>query len=171
MTLPSGPRRRTLLLRRVASGLTWLGLLCAAVTTSSALHPVGTNLLLSRLTGAQSAAASGEAALRVTSELPPLSPGSRGRFEARVMNPSSAATTIRIATITAVVDDASPRCAASNVSIPAYTWSPSSPTYTVEPGHTVSVPMSISMLNTDGDQNGCQGVTFRVRYALTSRPV
>ena len=167
MRLPSGPRPQTLL-RRAASGLAYLGLLCAAVTTSTALRPAGTNSILSRLTGAQYAAASDEAGLQITSELPPLSPGSSGRFEARVTNPSSAAATIRIASITAVVEDASRRCAASNVSVSAYTWSPVSPTYAVAPGHTVSVPMSISMLNTVADQNGCQGATFRVRYAVTS---
>jgi hypothetical protein len=76
-----------------------------------------------------------------------------------------------VVTLTVTVGDASPACRADNVAVTQYAWSPTTATYTVAPGHTVVVPLTITMVDTGKDQNGCQGAGFPVHYALTSAAV
>jgi hypothetical protein len=113
-------------------------------------------------------AASQQPFLTVRSRLPPLYPGFSGVFEVLVTSPASAPGTVAIAAIVVHVDDASASCRASNLSIPGYRAAAGTSTYTVAPGHTVVVPLAIAMPDTGLDQNGCQGVTFRVHYTALS---
>jgi hypothetical protein len=127
--------------------------------------------LLSDLIGTPTASGDAAPSLTVTSQLPPLWPGFHGTFQARVSSPADASGPVRILRIAVHVGDASPACTAANLSIPSYTWTPAASTYTVQPGQTVSVPMSLTMPDTGANQNACQGASFPIQFRLTAAPI
>ena len=162
-------RNQETLIRRALIVLTYLLLLVVAIGAVGPLRQAAlATPLVSDLMGTASVPSEAASSLAVRAELPPLWPGFRGTFQARVSSPADAPAAVRIVTIAVQVDDASPACSGANLSIPPYTWTPSSTTFTVLPGQTVEVPMAITMLDTGANQDACQGATFRTHFRLTA---
>ena len=162
-------RNQETLIRRALTVLAYLALLVVAVDVVGPLRQAAlASPLVADLMGTPSVSGDAGSSLAVSAELPPLWPGFRGTFQARVSSPADAPAAVRIVGIAVQVEDASPACTGANLSIPAYAWTPSAATYAVRPGQTVQVPMAITMPDTGANQDACQGATFRTHFRLTA---
>jgi hypothetical protein len=132
----------------------------AAALTSTPLDLVGAATSLS-----------GDPVLRITSPTPELWPGHRDALGVRVTSAAESPATVRITGLTVTIGGASPECGAENVTATSYTWTRGTTAYTVAPGQTVVVPLSVTMVETGRNQDACQGATFPIRFEATTEPV
>ncbi len=108
--------------------------------------------------------------LHVTVDVPDLWPGHHTMMAVRVT--STAATgALKITALQARVSAAAPGCGAADVAVTDYGLSAGGPTYVVQPGATVTVPVAITMLNRDTNQDACKGATFPIDVRAQSVPV
>jgi hypothetical protein len=109
--------------------------------------------------------------VRLSSPVPVLWPGHQVELPVRVTSSTSGTSTLRVLSLTATVAPASHACGAGNLRTGTYRWAPDRAAYTLAPGETVVVPLTVTMLDTGADQDACQGATFRIRFAATTEPV
>lgn len=149
--------------RLLPSGISLVLVALTFVATSAFSSSALAADLLARATGAGPADA---ASLEVGARLPELWPGRQVNLEVLVTNRGGAP--FRISAIDVQVADAAPDCTADNIAVPGFT--DSAGTYVVPAGTTVVVPVPLTMLNLPTNQDGCKGVTFPMRYTVSTAP-
>jgi hypothetical protein len=158
-------RRCSALLLRLLALLIGLAAVGGPLTSTALAGP-----LVADLTGVHTAL-DGEPHLRITSAPPELWPGHRAELQVRITSAPDSTSAVRVVSLAASVGAASHRCGPENVSTTRYAWTPRSATYTVAPGQTVVVPLTITMVETGQDQNACQGAVFPLRFAARTERI
>lgn len=148
---------RRLLPSGISLVLVVLAFLATSVFSSSALAAD----LLARATG------TGPASLEVAGRVPELWPGRQVSLEVLVTNRGDSA--FRISAIDVRVEDAAKDCTADNLAVTDFAGSGG--TYVVPAGATVVVPVPLTMLDLASNQDGCKGVSFPMRYSVSTAPV
>ena len=161
------PRRSTLPARLPAR---LLALLLAAAAVGGPLRTAAQETPLLDLVGVHTSVPA-EPVLRITSPSPELWPGHRDVLAVRVASASENPEAVRVTGLTVEVGAASATCGRENVTATSYTWVPGTTEYTVAPGQSVVVPLSITMVETGRNQDACQGALFPIRFAATTEPV
>jgi hypothetical protein len=158
------PRLLTALTRLLALGVLALSVSGLLAQTAMANSLVGGVLGLGPGPG-------GEAPLTVTSSVPLLTPGLVTALEVRISNPSTNAQAVAIGAVTVEVSDASPACRAHNLTVTAYTAPTGAERHVVAPGHSVVLPLPITLRDTAENQDACQGASFPLEYTAQSAAV
>jgi hypothetical protein len=93
--------------------------------------------------------------------------GSASHIPVLVANPNKQALTIQ--TVTVAVADASPTCAAANLTVGSYNAStPGALVYNVPGNGTVTIPIRVELLNGSANQDACKGKTFPLSFDGTA---
>lgn len=116
-------------------------------------------------TGNTSAAdAPGHAPFAAVGAVDQLRPGQMRTLEVTVTNPDQVA--YRILELTATPKDANPSCSgATNLIVSGYqATKPGAVTYVVPRKSSITIPLTVMMLNTATSQDACKGVSFPLTF-------
>lgn len=108
-------------------------------------------------------------ALLVEVEVPELWPGHVTTMAVRVTSTTDSGP-LKITALRALVGDAGPGCLAGNIEVVDHLLGTDGPVYVVEAGGSVTVPLAITMLDTDTDQDACKGVSFPIEVTADAVP-
>jgi hypothetical protein len=119
-------------------------------------------------TGSKPGWSSGHAPFAATGHVDTLLPGQPRTLTVTVTNPDRVA--YRILQLTATPQDANVRCtAAANLVVGGYdARRPGARTYVVPRRSSITIPLSITLLDTGTSQDACKNVTFPLRYSGTA---
>jgi hypothetical protein len=147
-----------------------LALLLTLAAVSGPLKTAAQDTPLLQLVGAHTNV-TGEPELRISSPAPVLWPGHRAGLAVSVASSAGSSDPVRLVSLTVAVGAASPACGSENVTATSYRWTPGTTEYTVGPGQTVVVPLSVTMVETGRNQDACQGAAFPLRFSATTEPI
>lgn len=147
-----------------------LALLLALAAVGGPLKTAAQDTPLLDLVGAHTNLTA-EPELRISSPAPALWPGHRAELAVSVASSAGSTDPVRVLSLTITVGGASTACGPENVTATSYTWTPGTTAYTVAPGQTVVVPLSITMVETGRNQDACQGTTFPIGFSATTEQV
>ncbi len=85
-------------------------------------------------------------------------------LDVTITNPDGVA--YRILRLTATPEDANPDCTGrANLVVSSYeSTKPGSTTYVVPGNSSITIPLTVMMLNTPGSQDACKNVTFPIAF-------